>query len=45
MVLSICYSETVSKRSISNKMRSLGIFTGATVKRGPDWEYGNQDGE
>lgn len=34
----------VPKRSISNKMRSLGIFEDATVIRGPDWEYGDQDG-
>jgi len=25
-------------------MRALGIFTGAKVKRGIDWNTGNQDG-
>ncbi|XP_052760434.1 E3 ubiquitin-protein ligase MIB2-like isoform X2 [Mya arenaria] len=34
----------VKKRSISNKMRALGIFKGAKVKRGADWNSGNQDG-
>ena len=37
-------SVSVKKRSISNKMRALGIFKGAKVKRGIDWEQANQDG-
>ncbi|XP_060573525.1 E3 ubiquitin-protein ligase MIB2-like [Ruditapes philippinarum] len=36
--------EPVSKRSISTKMRALGMFKGSTVRRGVDWNYGNQDG-
>ncbi|KAK3104710.1 hypothetical protein FSP39_008391 [Pinctada imbricata] len=28
----------------SNKLSSYGIFTGARVVRGPDWDWGNQDG-
>lgn len=34
----------VPKRSISKKARSLGIFPGAKVKRGVDWNGGKQDG-
>lgn len=34
----------VPKRSSSVKIRALGIFKGAKVKRGVDWSYGNQDG-
>ncbi|XP_074653934.1 E3 ubiquitin-protein ligase MIB2-like [Tubulanus polymorphus] len=34
----------VSKRSGSNKICSRGIFAGAKVVRGPDWDWGNQDG-
>ncbi|KAH3783586.1 hypothetical protein DPMN_161528 [Dreissena polymorpha] len=34
----------VKKRSISNKLRALGIFSGAKVKRGVDWNSGDQDG-
>jgi len=35
----------VKKRAVSNKLRSLGIYTDAKVIRGPDWNYGNQDGK
>ena len=28
----------------SSKIQSYGIFTGARVVRGPDWDWGNQDG-
>ncbi|KAK6176679.1 hypothetical protein SNE40_014932 [Patella caerulea] len=34
----------VSKRATSVKLQSMGIFPGATVKRGNDWKWGNQDG-
>ena len=33
------------KRVDSAKVTSRGIFTGAKVVRGPDWDWGNQDGE
>lgn len=36
--------EAVPKRSISVKLRALGMFKGAKVTRGVDWNYGNQDG-
>ena len=29
----------------STKLQSYGIFTGARVVRGPDWDWGNQDGK
>ena len=28
----------------STKTQSFGIFAGAKVIRGPDWDWGNQDG-
>lgn len=31
----------VERRSITRKTRALGIFPGAKVSRGPDWEYGD----
>ncbi|RNA37255.1 E3 ubiquitin- ligase MIB2 isoform X2 [Brachionus plicatilis] len=34
----------VTKRSGSVKITAKGIFSGATVIRGPDWEWQNQDG-
>lgn len=27
------------------KVQSKGIFVGAKVARGPDWDWGNQDGK
>ncbi|XP_076081737.1 E3 ubiquitin-protein ligase MIB2-like isoform X2 [Mytilus galloprovincialis] len=36
--------EKVKKRAISQKMRALGIFPGAVVTRGKDWNYGKDDG-
>ncbi|GFS08194.1 E3 ubiquitin-protein ligase MIB2 [Elysia marginata] len=37
----------VPKRANSQTQRvqSLGVFPGARVSRGPDWDWGNQDGE
>lgn len=35
----------MSKRSASSKAQAFGIFAGARVIRGPDWDWGNQDGE
>lgn len=32
------------KRAGSAKLQMRGIFTGAKVVRGPDWDWGNQDG-
>ncbi|KAK7471427.1 hypothetical protein BaRGS_00035915 [Batillaria attramentaria] len=36
--------EGVKKRSVSLKIRAMGIFPGAKVKRGRDWSWGDQDG-
>jgi len=35
----------VPPRKGSRKIEAIGIFPGATVIRGPDWQWGNQDGE
>ncbi|XP_070207241.1 E3 ubiquitin-protein ligase MIB2-like isoform X2 [Littorina saxatilis] len=32
------------KRSTSSKVQAFGIFGGARVIRGPDWDWANQDG-
>ncbi|KAL8597671.1 hypothetical protein ACOMHN_012638 [Nucella lapillus] len=32
------------KRSTSTKLQAFGIFAGARVIRGPDWDWANQDG-
>lgn len=37
-------SERMEKRSKSMKMRVLGVFPDATVQRGIDWEWKDQDG-
>lgn len=34
----------MKKRSVSLKIRAMGIFPGATVQRGKDWSWGDQDG-
>ena len=44
-VLCMRCSVRVPVRSTSRKVESLGIFPGATVVRGRDWKWGNQDGE
>ncbi|XP_076472368.1 E3 ubiquitin-protein ligase MIB2-like [Babylonia areolata] len=36
--------QVVKKRSISLKIRAIGIFPGAKVTRGKDWAWGDQDG-
>jgi hypothetical protein len=36
--------EKMERRSKSMKMRVLGIFPDATVVRGMDWEWKDQDG-
>ncbi|CAL1544059.1 unnamed protein product, partial [Lymnaea stagnalis] len=30
--------------SCADKIEAKGIFNGATVTRGPDWQWDNQDG-
>jgi hypothetical protein len=35
----------VSKRSAAEKVPTQGIFVGAKVVRGPDWDRGDEDGE
>lgn len=37
-------SVMVNKRQGGHKIQSKGTFAGAVVKRGPDWDWGNQDG-
>ena len=34
----------MGRRSKERKIQARGIYPGAKVTRGPDWEYGNQDG-
>jgi len=34
----------VSRRSKAVKVEARGIFVGAVVVRGPDWDWGDQDG-
>ena len=34
----------VGKRLDKCKIQAKGIFPGAQVVRGPDWDWGNQDG-
>lgn len=36
--------EKLKKRSISLRIRAMGIFPGAEVTRGKDWIWGDQDG-
>lgn len=41
----ICYCRVyVGNRLGKSKVDARGIFPGAKVKRGPDWDWGNQDG-
>jgi len=35
---------SVGRRSNERKIQARGIYPGAKVTRGPDWEYDNQDG-
>jgi hypothetical protein len=35
----------VKKRKVSVKIRAVGLFPGATVQRGKDWQWGDQDGK
>ena len=35
----------VPKRNGSTPCELRGIFTGAKIVRGPDWDWGNQDGK
>ena len=37
--------EKLERRNKSVKMRVLGIFPDATVVRGKDWDWKNQDGQ
>ena len=34
----------MTKRCGSGKAVAMGVFAGAKVLRGPDWDWGNQDG-
>jgi len=34
----------VGRRSKAAKIEARGIFVGARVVRGPDWDWGDQDG-
>ena len=35
----------VAKRTGAKRVKLHGFFPGAKVKRGKDWEWGNQDGK
>lgn len=37
-------SVKVGRRSKAVKVEAKGIFVGAVVVRGPDWDWGDQDG-
>ena len=37
-------SVLVGRRAGKQKVQAKGIFTGARVVRGPDWDWDNQDG-
>ena len=43
-VLVCCFSVKVGRRSKAVKVEAQGIFVGAVVVRGPDWDWGDQDG-
>lgn len=47
MIIYICsiYRERVPKRSTSQNLKGFGIFPGAVVERGKDWNYGRDDGK
>ncbi|KAJ7384847.1 E3 ubiquitin-protein ligase mib1 [Desmophyllum pertusum] len=36
--------EIVQSRRTTKQIQARGIYPGARVCRGPDWEYGNHDG-
>ena len=40
----LCYRVKAGKRSGAVKVQTHGIQPGARVVRGPDWDWGNQDG-
>lgn len=42
-LFSSCRVEVGSRKN-AEKIPLQGIFTGAKVQRGPDWDWGNQDG-
>ena len=39
----MCRIPVERRRITRKKTRALGIFPGAKVSRGPDWEYGDHD--
>jgi len=39
-----CFRVKVGRRSKAAKIEARGIFVGARVVRGPDWDWGDQDG-
>ncbi|KAK2175091.1 hypothetical protein NP493_753g01042 [Ridgeia piscesae] len=41
---SVAQGVKVQRRHTSRKIESSGIFPGAKVVRGPNWDWGNQDG-
>jgi len=38
------FSVKVGRRNKAVKIEARGIFVGARVVRGPDWDWGDQDG-
>jgi E3 ubiquitin-protein ligase mind-bomb len=43
-ILFLCFNFSVAmeKRQSMSKVQVKGIFVGAKVVRGPDWDWGNQ---
>ena len=44
VIFLVCCSFEVEKRSGAAKKKAKGMFPGAIVTRGPDWEDGDEDG-
>ena len=44
LLIYCCCRVYVGNRIGKCKVEARGIFPGAQVKRGPDWDWGNQDG-
>ena len=44
VIFLVCCSVAVGKRAGAVKIQAKGMFPGAIVTRGPDWEDGDKDG-
>ena len=45
LYLAVSFRAPVPPRNESRKVEAMGIYPGATVIRGPDWRWGDQDGK